>query len=432
MNDFRMWHVSPGHKYACELMRLPYIQLPMVAVIDIMHLFRNLIDDLYNQLRSQPFGFTDNHQQSFVTTYRFLQAFPNVMQYMTHDFYEVSEKTSTKEIIMQFVFAYPLLLRHVDASEDAVDLVDTLAALMYLLLLENIHAEWLDYANLLTQKFMRLWLTHAGGRRCTATKHAVLHLIEMVKYHGPLVHLAAFKDESNIVCLNRRIHHGMRVPAVLHNNIYHAAGAKHFFHDMLLKFPPAFSVRHLIQKLGPLRHTKKVHQHVGETAFISAFPTEEISRHTTVEVTTAMSRLMPGVSCTSSSIYTSFIQHNRCEFITRQNCLARPSKFKDSFVVDSDGTFWDLQYAFSTGHAEQEHAGVVGYRIKPKECWCPFGSLTHDNVMTQFCIKGTREKQMSATNASNIKYYALNVTPIADGSRNEIYLITVPFCTTFS
>lgn len=425
-----MWKVTPGHKYSCEFLRLPYVQLPMLAVIDIMHLFRNLIDDLYNVLRTH-FDITDNDQQCLVTTFRSMQHFPTVLQYMTHDFYEVTEKISTKEIIMQFVFFFPSLARHIHISDDAKNLVHSLAALMYLLLMDEIEERSLQYAEKLVTNFFRLWLRHAGPRYCSATKHALLHVIEMVRYHGPLIHLAAFKDESNIVCLNRRVHHGMRVPAVLHNNIEHAAGAKHFFHDMLLKLPIAANFRREIRELGPRRHSKVIQKYVGDTGFISHVPIQNITRHSVAELRKPLYQLVTDGSRLTWSFFKSFVIHDRCEFLTAQDCSSRTGKFKDCFVVDTTGTFWELQYAFYTKEDGHDYAGVLGYKITPTDIWCPFPSAAQNTCFARFCVKGKRERKLSTTGTASIRYYALNVSSVMD-STGDLFLMTVPFCTTLS
>lgn len=412
-------------------MRLPYIELPMVAVIDIMHLFRNLIDDLYNVLR-KPFNVDDSDQHQLIISYRSLRNFPSVLQFMTHDFYDVTDKLTSKEIILPFLLVFPLLVRHIKISKNACDLVETLAALMYLLLADEITSEMLSYAEHLTEHFFRLWLRFAGPRRCSPTKHAILHLIEMVKYHGPLVHVAAFKDESNIVCINRRVHHGMRVPAVLHNNIYHAAAAKHFFHDMLVKMPIAAKYRDHIKELGPRSYMKNIDKRVGAVGLIGQLAAEKVTRHSFCDLREALPHFPTSNPPQPWALFTSFVTSDRCEFITAQNYVTRPSKFKDCFAVDSSGTFWDIQYAFWTEDDQYEYAGILGYKIKPTAEWTPYPTMLQQNFARNFFVRGKRENRLSATDAVNIRYYALNVTPIAAARANELCLITVPFCVTLS
>lgn len=163
-------------------------------------------------------------------------------------------------------------------------IIDHLAAILYIFLSEEITQNMLAYGGTLTKEFMRLWIRHAGERRCFPTKHALLHLVECALRLGPLLFVSAFMHESNFLHLNRRDSNGMRLSAFIHNNIHHASAAKYFLHDILSQSTTFAAYDIIMQRLGSLRAQKDTVQ-CGAIKFMGRLPTNKItsfSRHAVV------------------------------------------------------------------------------------------------------------------------------------------------------
>lgn len=429
-SDFRTWQLSNGHKMECELLRLPYVKLPGVATVDVMHLFRNLAEDVHFFFRNK-FKLDDNIYEQLSRLYRTIQHFPSILQYMTHDFFELSEKTSSKEIIMQFMLTFPLLIRRIHISDVACRVVDHLAAIMYIFLSDEITQNVLVYAKSLTQDFVDLWVRHAGLYRCTPTKHALLHLVEAVLRHGPLIFVSAFMHESNFLHINRRISTGMRLSAVIHNNIHHASAAKHFLHDALTQSAHFLGFSRALKVIGPLRKQKDAVK-CGQIKFMGQLSVSKISRHTRHQIQTALSRI--GGHVDETTFYTSFSANNSCEFFTAESCVMHNSQHKDSMVVDVSGNFWNIQYGFSVPVDGNRFAGALANKINCTDShWSCFPSLGHDTPLQAFCIKGKASNQLHAISAADVRYYALNVsTLVANNLPDNVCLIKIPFAITLS
>lgn len=422
--------MSEGHTINCELLRIPYVKLPGVAALDCMHLFRNLVDEMFNIFRSK-FEVSASQLAGMAERYRLVARYPSVLQFMMHDLYEITDNTSSKEIIMQFVFAVPHLISIGTESRSCAMLVDTLAALMYIMLSDEISDDLLCLARSLCGRFVQLWIDTAGDRNCRSTVHALLHLPENVVEHGPLIFVAAFFHESNIVRLNRRVYTGMRLPEVLHNSMYHACGAKFFFHDVLEEVDVPANCRQYIQMLGPLQRLKKAVECEDGVKMFDGLPASEITRHTLDDVRNAL-RPITVVDHQEFRFFSSFAVDHRAEFSTAESCFRRESKTKDCFAVDADGNFLEVQYAFCTEHEGKRYGGILGYGIQPQDNWCCFPTFAGDHLLSKSSVRGRRDDCLIVVHATSIRYHAVNITRLVDNEDDALHLVKVPFCFSLS